>query len=217
MSVDRRKKKVLTVPEKLPPLKSISTPTAELSEQKSTVKPHAVSTKTPAPPATAKLLESPPQARKTISISVKKFQKKESSDQKDASNGENDPTPLAEVNQPFTESQFLNAWKSFAMEVPSMATVVSYINSMVPVGLSDTHYQLPCTNIFQENELKKLLPELSRFLQRELQNSEITLQTYIVKSTEIPRNEQPEDIFKKMVQKNPALSILKKNLKLEID
>lgn len=124
-------------------------------------------------------------------------------------------SPVIDAN--YSEAAFEIAWKKYATMIPEIVSVVSYLHSTLPVAMGDHSYQMTFSNIFQENEFKKLLPEFTSFMRRELQNSTIQFSTKVVENTEIPRSNNPEEILKKMSQENPALEKLKNNLRLEID
>jgi len=111
----------------------------------------------------------------------------------------------------------INAWKSYAAEIPKIVSVVSYIKNTIPIKTGEHQFELSCTNIFQENELKKLLPGLAEFVRIKVRNNSVQFNTKIIQSTEIQRSANPEEVFINLVKQNPALGILKSNLNLEID
>ena len=120
-------------------------------------------------------------------------------------------------NEPYTAASFEKAWKSYGQLIPEIPSVVSYINNTKPAKTGEHTYQLTFSNIFQESEFKKLLPELSSHVRKALNNSSVHFITVVVETTERDKRHNPEEIFKKMSEQNPALNILKKNLNLEID
>ena len=65
--------------------------------------------------------------------------------------------------------------------------------------------------------MKRLIPDIAAFIRKELKNSSIRFVTKIVEVAEKDKNNNPEDVLRKMTERNPALNILKNNLKLEID
>ncbi len=154
-------------------------------------------------------------ARKSISISLNKKNQSQSSDSESAATTiETEKTAL---NEPYTEDALINAWKSYAAEIPKIVSVVSYIKNTIPAKTDENQYELSCSNIFQENELKKLLPGLAEFVRNKVRNNNVQFSTKIIQAAEIQRSANPEEVFSNMVKQNPALGILKNNLNLEID
>lgn len=117
----------------------------------------------------------------------------------------------------YSQEAFEKAWKSYAARVTDLASAASYIQSNLPVRLEVHTYELVFSNIFQENEIKRLLNSLSQHMRTELRNSSIAFTTRVVEATEIPQSDNPEEVLRKMIEENPALELLKNNLKLEID
>lgn len=117
----------------------------------------------------------------------------------------------------YTPEAFERAWKSYAEQIPDIASAANYIRSTLPVHIEGTTYELQFSNIMQENEFKKLTTALSAHLRRQLRNAGISFRTKVLEVTEIPRSNNPEEILRKMTEENPALELLKNNLKLEID
>lgn len=117
----------------------------------------------------------------------------------------------------YTPEAFEMAWKSFAERIPEIVSAANYIRSTLPVHLEGTSYELQFSNIMQENEFKKLTTSLSTYMRQQLHNAGISFRTKVLESAELPRSSNPEDILKKMTEENPALELLKNNLKLEID
>lgn len=120
-------------------------------------------------------------------------------------------------NESYTAADFEKAWKGFARTVPEIVSVVSYINNTFPEKIDKNTYELTFSNVFQENEFKKLLTELCFSIRKTLKNSSVNFITKVVETIEKDTNNNPEEILRKMTEQNPALQVLKKNLNLEID
>lgn len=132
------------------------------------------------------------------------------------------PSSLSDVlaeshNEVYSPEAFEQAWKSYAERIPDVVSAANYIRSTLPVHLDGTNYELQFSNVMQENEFKKLMTALSSFLRQQLRNSGINFRTKVLESAELPRSNNPEEILKKMTEENPALELLRTNLKLEID
>lgn len=124
---------------------------------------------------------------------------------------------IVQQNENYTSVAFEKAWKSFALTVPELVSVVSYINNTIPEKINDHTYELTFSNVFQEGEFKKLLTDLCSSIRRTLRNSSINFITKVVETVEKDTNNNPEEILRKMTEQNPSLQLLKKNLNLEID
>ena len=119
--------------------------------------------------------------------------------------------------EPYSNAAFERAWKAYIQLIPKIVSVVSYINNNKPAKIAEHTYELTFTNIFQEADFKKELGNISNYLRKELKNSNIQFVTKVVEVAERDKRNDPEDIYRKMAEQNPALNILKKNLNLEID
>lgn len=117
----------------------------------------------------------------------------------------------------YSNAAFERAWKAYIQLIPKIVSVVSYINNNMPAKIAEHTYELTFTNIFQEADFKKELGNICNYLRKELKNSSIHFVTRVVEVAEKDKRNDPEDIYKKMAEQNPALNTLKKNLNLEID
>lgn len=117
----------------------------------------------------------------------------------------------------YSNAAFERAWKAYIQMIPKIVSVVSYINNNMPAKIAEHTYELTFTNIFQEADFKKELGNICNYLRKELKNSSIHFVTRVVEVAEKDKRNDPEDIYKKMAEQNPALNTLKKNLNLEID
>ena len=124
---------------------------------------------------------------------------------------------IPEQNEAYTAAAFGKAWKSYTKEIPEIVSVVSYINNNQPTKVDEHTYELSFTNIFQEADFKKELGNICHYIRKELKNTAVNFITKVVEVAEKDRRNDPEEIYRKMTEQNPALSILKKNLNLEID
>jgi len=220
--IDEKKKELLNN-EPLPTLKKITS--AENIPDLSTttnIQPQAMNGLTPGKnTATPKTLESnsitAKRTSKSVSINFNQTPSKTTNTSVEPFEENKPEDTIFQADQPYTVTDFEKVWNLYSEEIPTIVSVVSYIKNTKPVQLSDHHYQLPCTNIFQENEIKKLLPTWTAFMRKKLQNQKISFATMVIETAEIPRSINPEEVLKKMTQQNPALEILRSNLSLEID
>lgn len=132
-----------------------------------------------------------------------------------------EPTEVKEststLNEPYTQKSLEKAWRKYTAEIPEIVSLVSYIQNTVPLEIADHTYELTFSNVFQENEFKKYTRELTAFIHNELRNTNINFTTRLVENTEKYKSSNPEDIYKRMAEENPALNILRSKLRLEID
>jgi hypothetical protein len=120
-------------------------------------------------------------------------------------------------DEKYSQEDFEKAWKEYAQRIPDIATVSNYILTNLPVNNGGHSYELVFSNIFQENEFKRLMTDLCGYMRKQLRNSSIIFTTSIIAATDIPRSNNPEEILRKMTDDNPSLELLKNRLKLEID
>jgi DNA polymerase-3 subunit gamma/tau len=125
--------------------------------------------------------------------------------------------PVITENELYTLDKLEQAWKNYSRNIPKKANIVSYINMNIPKQIAEHTYELTFSNVYQENDFKKELNNISNHIRNELKNSSITFVTKTIEVTEKRTKKNPEEIYKEMAEKNPALSLLKKNLNLEID
>ncbi len=215
------KKKSITEKEK-PALKSIAVePALAPAETKTNpVTPTPAVQKAPeSKPATQPQVQSiakPEFSRNTrpVSISISPMLNKQQNATQETKQTSEEVTTQQEH---YSNAAFERAWKAYIQLIPKIVSVVSYINNNMPAKIAEHTYELTFTNIFQEADFKKELGNISNYLRKELKNSNIQFVTKVVEVAERDKRNDPEDIYRKMADQNPALNILKKNLNLEID
>ncbi len=215
------KKKSITEKEK-PALKSIAVePALAPAETKTNpVTPTPEVQKAPeSKPATQPQVQSTAKpefnrSARPVSISISPMLNKQQSATQETKQTSEEATTQQE---PYSNAAFERAWKAYIQLIPKVVSVVSYINNNKPAKIAEHTYELTFTNIFQEADFKKELGNISNYLRKELKNSNIQFVTKVVEVAERDKRNDPEDIYRKMAEQNPALNILKKNLNLEID
>lgn len=215
------KKKSITEKEK-PALKSIAVePALAPAETKTNpVTPTPAVQKAPeSKPATQPQVQSTAKpefnrSARPVSISISPMLNKQQSATQETKQTSEEATTQQE---PYSNAAFERAWKAYIQLIPKVVSVVSYINNNKPAKIAEHTYELTFTNIFQEADFKKELGNISNYLRKELKNSNIQFVTKVVEVAERDKRNDPEDIYRKMAEQNPALNILKKNLNLEID
>jgi DNA polymerase-3 subunit gamma/tau len=127
--------------------------------------------------------------------------------------------PQENQNSDFSDADLQRAWKAFSATLPAEENrLISYINSNLPERISGTPtFEVRISNTMQEKELLNYKRELLTFIRTELKNSFVDM---ILKMNEIEKTQQmlsPEEKYKLMAQKNPALVKLRTGLGFEID
>lgn len=215
------KKKSITEEDR-PALKSIAVEPAPAPAQTKTnpVTPTPAVQKTPEPkPAIQPQVQSTAKPElnrgaRPVSISISPMLNKQQNAAQETKQTSEETTTQEE---PYSNAAFERAWKAYIQLIPKVVSVVSYINNNKPAKIAEHTYELTFTNIFQEADFKKELGNICNYLRKELKNSNIQFVTKVVEVAERDKRNDPEVIYRKMAEQNPALNILKKNLNLEID
>ena len=137
--------------------------------------------------------------------------------------GENDkvsnkiPEPVNKT--PFSREDLESAWKKGIPEICNhSANLLSSLNSKSPVLKEDFAVEVTADNKVLESEIKGLLPKILAYLKKELNNDFITVSIILADINEQQDKAYfPDEIYKKMVEKNPEIKNLRDQLDLEID
>jgi len=123
------------------------------------------------------------------------------------------------LNNDFSDSDLQKAWTDFSKTLPPEANrLARYIESNLPERISGTPtFEVRISNSMQEKELLACKRELLTFLRSELKNSFVEMQLKMNEAEETRKILSPEEKYKQMVQKNPALVKLRTGLGFEID
>lgn len=119
-------------------------------------------------------------------------------------------------NEIYSSADLNKAWKSYVDQIPELTSIISFINNNKPEKIDEHVYQLTFSNVFQENDFKKEMDDVCKFLQKELKNSAIRFETKVVENTGKFKRNNPEEILRNFSDKNPALQTLRRNLNLEL-
>jgi len=121
------------------------------------------------------------------------------------------------VDEIYTDEAFASAWKSFSLTIPDQVRVVSFMQNYLPLKTGENTYEIEVSNVMQESEMKKILPEILQHLYMALKNRKIKFIVRITEETEFQRTMTPEEKYKQFVEMNPVVEKLRKNLQMEID
>jgi len=120
-------------------------------------------------------------------------------------------------NKLFTLQELENAWLKFAETIPELGRMKSFIQSTQPILVTDLEFEVFVSNTLQEKDLIKLKPEILDYIRQQVQNDLVTMNIKLAEENETQRANTPEERFRILSEKNPALDILKNGLQLEID
>ena len=206
------KKKSLIIDEKPAPIQNLTAAVAVPAA------PAAVNTVTQQP----QIIEKPkpvttehipvPQRPGSISISAPQIV---SAPQEEYSTAKAQEIVLPE--NPFTNEDVEIAWRQFADTIPDQGRIASFILNNKPYQTAEKTFEVTVSNILQEKELKRILPDILTFIHTNLSNATIRMTIKIMEETEKQRGNSPEERFKIMAEQNSALNTLRTGLNLEID
>ena len=91
------------------------------------------------------------------------------------------------------------------------------LNKRRPVLGAEFKATFEVENNIQKNELEREKPELMEFLRTRLNNFQFQLETLVLEMEEVKQLYTPQEKFKHMAEKNPALLDLRQRLDLDID
>jgi DNA polymerase-3 subunit gamma/tau len=118
----------------------------------------------------------------------------------------------------FTREQFEKAWialaETFKQQSPDFYITLT---TRIPELKENFTIELTIDNVVQENEIADCKLDILTQLRKELNNSKLQLQCVLNKNPENIKPFTPQEKFKKMAEKNPAIKKLKDKFDLEID
>jgi DNA polymerase-3 subunit gamma/tau len=153
----------------------------------------------------------------TEHLSIKKASRElnGSKDKKDSNKAEHEKKSKAEFSQADVE----NVWKSGIPAICKRSpNLLSSLMAKCPVLKEDYTIDVTADNKVLEREIKALLPEILAMLKKGLHNDfiEISINLADIKEQE-DKAYFPDEIYKKMTEKNPAIKNMRDQLDLEID
>jgi len=153
----------------------------------------------------------------TEHLSIKKASKILNGDSENDKVSNKIPEPVNKT--PFSREDLESAWKKGIPEICShSANLLSSLNSKNPVLKEDFALEITADNKVLESEIKGLLPKILAYLKKELNNDFITVSIILADINEQQDKAYfPDEIYKKMVEKNPEIKNLRDQLDLEID
>lgn len=124
-------------------------------------------------------------------------------------------TPTFGIDKKFTEDELSLKWNDFLQNHVSDSRLRNLLANNTPQIEKEDILRVKVNNRFQENEIHQL--HIVDFLRTELQNNNIRIEIDVIPETEQKVYLSPQEIYMKMVETNPALEKLRKNLEMEVD
>lgn len=118
----------------------------------------------------------------------------------------------------FSKEEFEKAWLAYAEQFrQDSPDLYITLTSRMPELKEDLMIELSIDNVVQEKEISDRKLDMLTFLRTELSNFKLQLQTVVNKNPDNVKPFTPQEKFKKMAEKNPAIKKLKDKFDLEID
>jgi DNA polymerase III subunit gamma/tau len=118
----------------------------------------------------------------------------------------------------FSKEEFEKAWLAYAEQFKQDSPdFYITLTSRMPELKDDLMIELSIDNVVQEKEISDRKLDMLTFLRTELSNFKLQLQTVVNKNPDNVKPFTPQEKFKKMAEKNPAIKKLKDKFDLEID
>ncbi len=120
---------------------------------------------------------------------------------------------------PFSTEQLFHYWDLYCDKLKSEQkwSMMNTLNKRRPVLGAQFKATFEVENNIQKNELEREKPELMEFLRTRLNNFQFQLETLVLEMEEVKQLYTPQEKFKHMAEKNPALLDLRQRLDLDID
>lgn len=121
----------------------------------------------------------------------------------------------------FSAEELISAWKDFTETVKDRPRLFHLFSSRTPEIKEKEVVLIHLDNPLQKDIIENILPQLLSSLRKKLNNSNISIETKVI-HTETEESDNGklytmEDKFNYLVQKNPALQKLKRNMDLDFD
>lgn len=153
--------------------------------------------------------------RTTISISDMMAEQEKVEEKKPI---EEDAGPKGPAD-PFTEEQLFHYWDLYCdkLKEEQKWSMMNTLNKRRPDLAADYKATFEVENNIQRNELEREKPELMEFLRTRLNNFQFQLETLVLEMEDVKQLYTPQEKFKHMAEKNPALLNLRQQLDLDVD
>lgn len=126
------------------------------------------------------------------------------------------PPPAAERNSPYTKESFMEAWRRFTELHPELPLLCTAMLASEPIPLAADSFAICVASTVQASTFEPDIHILVDYLRDELSNDRITIGIKEVKSQSRPRKLMPAEQLRKVIEDNPALGELLKNMDAEL-
>ena len=127
-----------------------------------------------------------------------------------------DPTE-PEPNRPFTADQLRDAWVGLAATHQEELRLKELIENYMPRLVDELTAEIQMPNPWQMGEMKKALPALLNQIRRALHNNQLEIKIVLAEFNQEQMAFTAEEKYALMAEQNPALTMLKERLNLQID
>lgn len=153
------------------------------------------------------------QASKITSFSIKgAMQKKEEVEQKKIEEAET----VSSEREVFSQESLIKAWNNYVQFTKEKPVLQQTIQQCKPVLGTDQRIMLAVYNSSQEEIMMDEKIRIVNYLRKELHNGLIELEIRICEADKNLKTFSSKDLFIKMMEHNPSLSKLTKELNLEL-
>lgn len=115
--------------------------------------------------------------------------------------------------QPFTRSDLMDYWVQFISRHPEMHILINSMRTANPMQLNEETYKIIVENPAQKSAFDNSMSQLMSFLRDGLKNDMLTIEVEVSKTDDRPKMSSPQDLLKKIVDKNENI----KELLIDID
>ncbi len=115
--------------------------------------------------------------------------------------------------QPFTRSDLMDYWVQFISRHPEMHILINSMRTANPMQLNEETYKIIVENPAQKSAFDNSMSLLMSFLRDGLKNDMLTIEVEVSKTDDRPKMSSPQDLLKKIVDKNENI----KELLIDID
>ena len=130
---------------------------------------------------------------------------------------DNKPEELEKPNNSFTENEFHLAWDQFTEKIDKEGkyNLLSHLTMAKPF-LNGTSINLVYPNTTIKTEVERAEHDILSFIKDKLKNYDLTLEIIVNETTEKKYAYTPIEKYEKLIDKNPLLDTLRKELGLEL-
>jgi len=194
--------------------KTVSTVNSSKQPEKAEVKKAENHNKEPEKPIIKRIVR---KGRKSYTPSIMDALSENTTERKESDSAQSKKEILKDKNKghdPFTQEQMNAKWEEYIQKLtrkPGLKAALSH----PPVLTDNYQLQLNVGSSLLNEELKTIKINLLDYLQKELNNSDITLTTKIIQIKQNRKHLSEEQILKEMYKKNPDMKTFLKKFYLD--